>query len=153
MCVKNNYPAIKPFGRRSEGVWREVVVLVQTPYASEGLLYSTRMCMGVRACSVQIKQCVCVSSRMWHHHLLCTPRPRPVPPSRPPRAILELPKRGARSAGAVELEAAHDLPHNWLLPGPAPSPPLSSRVAGGGGGGAVGGPRGGRGPLSALAGA
>ena len=67
--------------------------------------------------------------------------------------ILELPKRGARSAGAVELEAAHDLPHNWLLPAPDPSPPLSSRVAGGGGGGAVGGPRGGRGPLSALAGA
>ena len=69
MCVKTTHPAIKPFGRRSEGVQREVVVLVQTPFAPGRSLLCTRTCMGVRACSVQTKQCVCVSSHMRHHHL------------------------------------------------------------------------------------
>ena len=40
MCVKTTYPAIKPVGRRSEGVQRKVVVLVQTPFAPVGLLRS-----------------------------------------------------------------------------------------------------------------
>ena len=131
-------------------------MLVQTPYSSGGASVSTHMCMGVRACSVQIKQCVCVSFlllRFSPEPFRCVPRVRPVRPSRPPRVVFEPPERGARSAGAVELEAAHDLPHNRLLPAPDPPPPLSSRVAGGGGGGAVGGPGGGRWPLSALAGA
>ena len=43
---------------------------------ARGTSVSTRTCMGVRACSVQIKQCVCVSSHMRHHHLLCTPHMR-----------------------------------------------------------------------------
>ena len=72
MCVKTTHPAIKPFGRRSEGVQRKVVVLVRTPFAPGGSLLSMRTCMGVRACSVPTKQCVCVSSHMRHHHLLCT---------------------------------------------------------------------------------
>ena len=76
MCVKTTHPAIKPFGRRSEGVQREVVVLVQTPFAPGRSLLCTRTCMGVRACSVPTKQCVCVSSHMRHHHLLCTPHMR-----------------------------------------------------------------------------
>ena len=40
MCVKTTYPAIKPVGRRSEGVQRKVVVLVRTPFAPVGLLRS-----------------------------------------------------------------------------------------------------------------
>ena len=72
MCVKTTHPAIKPFGRRSEGVQGKVVVLVRTPFAPGRSLLCTRTCMGVRACSVQTKQRVFVSSHMRHHHLLCT---------------------------------------------------------------------------------
>ena len=57
MCVKSTDPAIKRFGRQSEGVQGEVVVLVRTPYSPVGPLRSMSACKCVRAWSVQSYCC------------------------------------------------------------------------------------------------